>query len=228
MIQRLKLFSTVILFLTIYKANAQEAQVSLLDDISYVYVEKLIAVAKENYPRVKAHDSRIAIADAAVKIAKLSWLSPLSLSYVYSPAVTLNVNNPTFFSGYQIGFQMNIGTILQNPANIKRAKEERKIEYLNRDEYYLSLVTEVKTRYFDYLQSLKNLKLNSQSLIDAQSLLTMMKYKFDKAEVSLQEYSLASTASATANQAKIESEANLLKAKALLEELLGVRLEEVH
>ena len=81
MIKPLTLSCILFLFLGI-NTFAQETQVSLLEDISYVYIEKLIAVAKENYPRVKTHDSRIAIADAAVTIAKLSWLSPLSISYV--------------------------------------------------------------------------------------------------------------------------------------------------
>lgn len=221
---------TLLIAFTLISANAskaQQAQVSLIDDVSYVYVEKLIAVAKENYPRVKTINSRIAIADAALTNAKISWLSPLSLSYVYSPDLTLNLAQPTFFSGYQIGFQMNLGTILQTPGNVKRAKEERNIEILNRDEYYLTLITEVKTRYFSYLQALKNLKLLSQSILDAQSLLTMMKYRFEKGEVSFQDYNTASTAFVTSNAAKIESEANLLKAKASVEELLGIKLEEV-
>jgi len=227
MIKKLRLLCGLVLMLTVKVSSAQETQPSLLDDVSYVYVEKLISVAKENYPRVKTIESRIAIADAAVTNAKLSWLSPLSLSYVYSPSNTLNITNPTFFSGYQIGLSLNFGTFLQSPGNIKRAKEEHKIEVLNRDEYYLSLTTQVKTRYYNYLQALRNLKLQSQSNLDAQSLFTMIKYRFEKGEVGFQDYNAAAVAFSTSSQLKIESEAILLRTKAELEELLGVKLEEV-
>jgi outer membrane protein TolC len=198
-----------------------------MDDISYVYIEKLIAVAKENYPRVKALNSRIAIAETSLSNAKLAWISPFSLSYVYSPSNTLNITNPTFFSGYQIAFSINFSSLLQTPNNVKRAKEERKIEFLSRDEYLLSLVTEVKTRYFNYLAAVKNLKLNVQNSLDAQNLLTMLKYRYEKGEITFTEYNSAATAFASSNQAKIASEAALLSAKASLEELLGIRLEEV-
>ena len=51
MIKPLTLSCILFLFLGL-NTFAQETQVSLLEDISYVYIEKLIAVAKENYPRV--------------------------------------------------------------------------------------------------------------------------------------------------------------------------------
>lgn len=227
MIRKINSLYIFIFFITIKTSYAQETQPSLMEDVSYVYVEKLISVAKENYPRVKMIESRIAIADAVVSNAKLSWLSPLSLSYVYSPSNTLNITNPTFFSGYQIGLSLNFGTFLQSPGNIKRAKEERKIEVLNRDEYYLTLTTQVKTRYYNYLQALKSLKIQSQGNLDAQNLFNMIKYRFEKGEVGFQDYSAASVAFSTSSQLKMESEAILLRTKAELEELLGVKLEEV-
>lgn len=227
MIKKIKFLLLAVFIITINISVAQETRVSLFDDISQVYLEKLIAVAKENYPKVKSLDSRIIIADAALANAKIGWLAPLGLSYVYSPSNTLNLTNPTFFSGYQISFSFNLGSILQTPANVKRAKEERKIELLNRDEYYLSLVTEVKTRYFNYLAASKNLKLNSQMNLDAQNSLTMLKYRFEKGEVTFTEYNNALSSFSTSNQTKLNSEVAMLTAKALLEELLGVRLEEV-
>jgi outer membrane protein TolC len=220
-------FVSIVLSLTTFVSKAQEGQVSLMDDISYVYIEKLIAVAKENYPRVKALNSRIKISETSLTNAKLAWLSPFSLSYVYSPANTLNITNPTFFSGYQISFAINLSNILQNPSNIKRAKEERKLEYLSRDEYLLSLVTEVKTRYFTYLAAVKNLKLTNQSILDAQNLVTMLRYRYEKGEVTFTEYNAAVTAFASGNQSRVNAEVTLLSAKAALEELLGIRLEEV-
>jgi outer membrane protein TolC len=222
------ILSGVLFFIfTINISSAQEAPVSLLDEVSYVYVEKLIAIAKENYPRVKAHNSRLAIAESAVGNAKLGWLTPLSLSYVYSPSNTLNLTNPTFFSGYQIGFAFNLSAVLQTPATIKQTKEELKIAKYDYDEYMGSLATEVKTKYFGYLQAVKILKLISQAHLDVQNSYTLIKYKFERGETPFLDYNAASTSLTASNQSKIAAEVTLLQAKAELEELLGIRLEEV-
>ena len=207
---------------------AQEITTSLIDDVSYVYLEKLVAVAKENYPRVKTYASRVQIEETIVKNSKITWLNPLSLSYVYSPTTTLNLQNPTFFNGYQIGFSFNLSTLLQTPGNIKNAKENLKIANLEQDEYLLSLSTEVKRRYFSYLQAVRSLKINSQLVTDAQNAFTMAEFKFNRAELSFTEYNNILIAFSSAKQSKTESEANLLIAKSSLEELLGVRLEQVN
>ncbi|MBC7913362.1 MAG: TolC family protein [Pyrinomonadaceae bacterium] len=228
MIKRVTLISIVAFIFIFNPSNAQEAPVSLMDDISYVFVEKLIAIAKENYPRVKSHNSRIAMAKGNIINQKMTWLSPLSLNYVYSPANTLNLTNPTFFSGYQIGFSFNLGSVLQYPGNVKRAREELTIELLSRDEYYLSLVTEVKSRYFTYLAEYKSLKLLNYTNQDALNLANMLKDRYKKGEVAFTEYNTAATALSTSTQAKLNAESSFLRAKASLEELLGIRLEEVN
>ena len=207
---------------------SQETPTSLIDDVSYVYLEKLVAVAKENYPRVKVYESRVNIEETIVKNSKITWLIPLSLSYVYSPTTTLNLQNPTFFSGYQIGFSFNLSSLLQTPGNIRNAKENLKIANLEQDEYFLTLSTEVKRRYFTYLQAVRSLKINSQLVTDAQNAFTMAEFKFNRAELSFTEYNNILIAFSSAKQSKTESEANLLIAKSSLEELLGVRLEQVN
>lgn len=227
MIKRLIVSGIIFTIFTVKISKAQEPQVSVLEEVSYVYIEKLVAIAKDNYPRVKAHNSRLKMAEAAITAARLNWLSPLSLSYVYSPANTLNLSNPTFFSGYQIGFSMNLGGVLQTPGLVKRSKEELKIARLDFDEYLATLATQVKTRYFAYLQAVKVLKLVSQSTLDAQNSFTLMKYKFERGEVVFTDYNSAATSLTTSTQGRIAAEIDVLVAKTELEELLGIKLEEV-
>lgn len=226
MIKRLTILS--ILFFIFFKiSSAQETQSSLMEEVSYVYMEKLVAVAKENYPKVKAVNGRIAVAETAVKGATLSWFNPLSLSYVYSPATTLNLSNPTFFNGYQIAFSLNLGGILQTPNNIKRAKVELDITKQEAEEYLASLTTAVKSRYLIYLQALRTLKLHARANLDARDVYTQTKLKYERGELTLLDYVSATTGLTTSSQAKIDSEVAVLQAKLALEELLGVKLEEV-
>lgn len=198
-----------------------------MTEVSYVYLEKLVATALENYPRTKNAVSRINIAESNVNKAKLNWLTPVSLSYVHSPENNLNVTNPTFFSGYQVGVFFNIGNILQTPSNIKIAKEELKIAKNEIAEYNVTLSTEVKRRYFSYLQAVKTVQITSKSALDAETNLVLMKYKFEKGELELNNYNNALDRAGSNNQAKVAAEANLLITKASLEELLGVKLEAI-
>lgn len=227
MIRKFTISSIFICLFTIKISNAQETQPSLMEEISYVYMEKLVAVAKENYPRVKALNTRVTIAETSIKTAKLGWLSPLSLSYVYSPTTTLNLANPTFFSGYQIGFSLSLRSLLQTPVDVKRTKEELKIARYDVDEYLASLTTDVKTRYTTYILAVRALKNTSQAYLDARDLYTLTKYRYERGELAITDFIAISSAMNSSNQAKIDAEVGVLQAKFALEELLGIKLEEV-
>ena len=67
-----------------------KAQESMLADVSYPYLEKLVAAAKENYPKMKTYNHTIKIAKMNVSKAKLDWLNILSFIYLY---LTISINN---------------------------------------------------------------------------------------------------------------------------------------
>jgi len=219
-----KLFLTFIFLFTLQNLSAQE---SMMSDISYVYMEKLVAIALENYPRVKSGDNRIKVGKLNISKARLGWLDPVSLSYVHSPQNSLNILNPTFFSGYQLGFFFNIGSLARTPSGVKSAKEELEIIKNDLAEYNLTLSTEVKRRYITYIQALKLVQIASKAAVNAQSDATMVKYRFERGEVTLSEYNTSLDRVGTQNNSKIQAEGALLIAKTSLEELLGVKLEEV-
>ncbi|MEO6685842.1 MAG: hypothetical protein ABIN24_07750, partial [Dyadobacter sp.] len=60
----------VFFFLVVQKSQAQE---SLSKDISYEYLDKLIAICKSNYPKNKIFDTRISMAESGVKKARMSY-----------------------------------------------------------------------------------------------------------------------------------------------------------
>src|SRR5690348_14158805 len=99
--------------LAISLSTASYAQDSMIPDVSYLFIEKLIATAKENYPRVKSYAVRTKIAKGNVTRQQLSWFDPLSLSYFYQPNNALNIVTPNIFSGYQIGLNLNVGSLLR-------------------------------------------------------------------------------------------------------------------
>ena len=117
--------------------------------------------------------------------------------------------------------------ILTTPFNVKTAKQELEITKNDVAEYNLTLSTEVKRRYITYIQALKMVQIASKAAVNAQSDVTLIKYRFERGEVTLSEYNSTLDRLGTQNLSKIQAEGNLLVAKASLEELLGVKLEEV-
>ena len=209
-----------------YSAVAQQ---SIIPDISYLFLEKLIATAKQNYPRVKQLNINKDIAELNVKLQKTGWLDPLSASYFStSNNQVLNFTDTRFLiNGYQIGASINVGTFLQKPINIKKSKSELLFANEIANEYALQLESEVKRRYFTYIQAFNNVKLFTKTLQDAEGMKNDMRIRYERGEATFDTYSQSLITFSTTSQSKIDSEAAMLIAKAALEELTISRIEDI-
>ncbi|WP_256006498.1 TolC family protein [Pedobacter deserti] len=219
----------IIVGILIYLPFTLHAQESILSDVSYLYMEKLIAVAKANYPRNKAFSSRVDVAKSNLGSAKASWLDPFSFSYVFrsnSNNVDLETGN-LLLRGYQFGVTINPGTILRKPYDVKSARAQLAIAKNESQEYEYQLEAEVKTRYVNYLQALNSLKLVTKTVVDTETSFKYIKARYERSEVSFQDYSSASVQLNSAYASKIDAEATLANAKFSLEELLTMKLEQV-
>lgn len=202
-----------------------------MTDVSYVFLEKLISTAKENYPRMNGFEGRIKVAKTTVGQEQLSWLDAFSFSYVYNPNNTVNQNqaNPNFFNfnGYQVALNFNLSAVLQKPGNVKQARESVKLAQYDLDEYHLTLEAEVKRRYFTYIQALTNLRLQTKMTSDALNVSRDIKTRYEKSEITFEQYSMSQMSYSGALQSKIAAESNFLIAKSSLEELLTKKIEEI-
>jgi outer membrane protein TolC len=212
------------LFFIIHSTEAQE---SLSKDISYSYLEKLIAVSKANYPKNKMYDARLSVAENGVKRAKLSYFDIFSFSYLYSPNNNTATISPSFLGGYQFGFFANIGSFLQKPNQVKQAKGEYAAAQFDKQAFDLNMEAEVKKRYFTYIQKLAVLRVRSAAILDVESMMASIKHKFEKGEETLQNYNQVLITHSDHQQLIINAEGEVLIAKSSLEELLGQKLEDI-
>lgn len=212
-------------FFLFFSASVK-AQESMIPELSYPFLEKLILTAKQNYPRMKANQRRIHVAELTFKKNRLSWFDFFTLSGFYSPSTSVTLTNATL-TGVQIGAFINISNLIQKPAILKQNREEIAIAKLQFDEYALTIEAEVKTRYFRYMQQLTVLRVHNQNAIDFESLVKQIKFKFERGEDSFENYSKALVQNGEQKQKIIETEGAVLVAKTILEELVGKKLEEV-
>ena len=216
------------IFLTLFFfANVSQAQESMMSEVSYPFLEKLIATAKANYPRVKSFEGKVNVAQYAVTKAKLDWFNVLTFTYLYSPTNTPTLLNPTYTSGYQIGFATSIGNILQKPSAVKSSKAALKIAKDDQEEYNMNLEAIVKQRYFFYVQQQSILNWRTKDIANAEITVKDIKYRFEKGEQSFDNYNRAQEFYSNAIQAKIQAEGEFLIAKSSLEEIIGSKLEDI-
>ncbi|RYE25883.1 MAG: hypothetical protein EOP42_21130 [Sphingobacteriaceae bacterium] len=227
-----------ILFILLLSAiSAVKAQDSVIPDISYPFLDKLITSAKNNYPRVKAYQHRENLAKINISQAKISWFDLFTVSYIYQPNSTLfnqipasnatTTYNRFLFNGIQAGVSVNLGSLLSKPYHIKTAKEELKVVNEEQNEYLITLTADVKHRYFTYLLQQNLLKLQTQSYQDFQTLLKQTKYKFQKGETTFEVYNAALLSASTRTEQKMLVEANFFIAKSELEAIIGAKLEDL-
>ena len=223
MLKKILFFCFLTLVIPIDYLAAQE---SMIPNVSYTFLEKLIIAAKTNYPRYKGFEKKVEVAQLNVEKAKLDWFNLFTFSYVYSPSNATTIITPSL-NGYQVAISTPLGAVFQKPNQVKNARRQLEVEETNRDEYDLNITALVKQKYFTYVQQLTVLNWRIKALEDAESTMKNIKYKFEKGEETYDNYSRILATYTSAVQSKIESEGAFLIAKSSLEEIVGIKLEDI-
>jgi outer membrane protein TolC len=219
-------FFCFLLTITLF-SNQLHAQETFINNVNFAYLDKLVAIAKKNYPEVKVRQSQVNAAHSNYNATKFAWLDGLTASYIYSPQNLVNQAQPTIFKGYQLAITLSIGQLLKNPAVTNAAHETYKIAQYQQAEYMLNLEAQVRKLYFSYLSAMTELRLRSGAVTDAGSAVKQLKYSFQKGETTFQIYNEQLNSYYNQNSFMVQAELATWTTKTNLEELLGVKLEDI-
>ncbi|ATP56624.1 hypothetical protein CPT03_09125 [Pedobacter ginsengisoli] len=224
--KNLSKFTLIVLMFISLDSFSQE---SIIGEIKYSDLEKYIDLAVKNYPKVKITDVNVEKAKTDISMNAISYLDIFNASYFYRPnnKTAIDVINPYAVNGFQLSVNLNLGNFLQKPYAAKKAKADYKVAQLQAEDFRLTLATEVKKRYYAYIQQINQLKIYTQSVQDNQNVADNLKNKFEKGEVALDTYNQSRINLTIASTSKIQTEVNLLSAKDALEEIIGMKLSEV-
>ncbi|KQS32295.1 TolC family protein [Pedobacter sp. Leaf194] len=222
------LLKITLAFLMFLSVNAF-AQETMIPEIKYADLEKYIEMARQNYPKAKALELKTSKTKADVTIASLSYLDLFSANYFIRPdnKTVLDPINPYNVNGVQFSIGLNLGNFVSKPFTVKKAKDDYKIAQLEAKDYDNQLVLLVKSRYYDYIQAINLLKINTQMASDNKGVAETLRNRFEKSEITLDTYNQSRILQFQAYQAKIQAESVYLKAKDLLEEVVGSKLSDV-
>ncbi|HTH83628.1 MAG TPA: TolC family protein [Mucilaginibacter sp.] len=230
----MKKFTLIIFLLSICFSFKTFAQEGIMGDVDYNLLQKYIQLAKQNYTLKKLADKRVEGAKTEVPIAALAYLDMANVSYIFRPndqtALTTpgSANaNPYAVNGLQFGLGVSLGQFFSRPLQIKKAKIDYEMAKLDAEQLDKTVELEVKTRYYNYVQQVALLKLNKQNLLDMNLVAEETKSKFEKTLVTLEVYDQSRLALTNAKVTAIATEVEYLKAKDMLEQIIGVKLADV-
>ncbi|MGN7989421.1 TolC family protein [Pedobacter sp. 22226] len=222
----MKNISAITLLLFMLVGSSVSAQESILGQVNQADIEQYVALARQNYVKRKIQTISSEAVKNDVSMAKVSYLDILNASYFYRPQnnTVLDPVNPYNVNGFQFGVNINVGSLLQKPFMVKKAKANYKVAQLEALDFDTQLTLEVKKRYYNYLQEKSRLKVLTQSASDSKGVAESLRRKFERSEVSLEVFNQSRVTQSSAETLKVEAEGNYLKAKDLLEEIIGQQI----
>ena len=234
-----KYFAAIfLLFLFCSVSNAQNSQPKNLMDTAKIipqnpdttdFLEKLVYIAWQNYPDNMGYRYLVESAEEDLFQRKWSWLDNLNLTYQYNPQPTSNAdpNDNSSLPRFGIGISINIGSIFKTPSKIKQGQYELERAKLQVTQQKLYIRSEVTKRYAYYVGNINLMKIRTQAENDAQTTLTLVKYKYETGQVNLEEYDKALRTYTDNLERQAVAEMDVQFNKANLEQLVGIKLEEI-
>ena len=202
--------------------------------------ERLVQIAWRNNPENKVLLKEADIAALEVSRAKVDWMNNIRLSgnlNEYSSRRLLDdLNGATveedaignrFFPIYNFSVTLPLGIFFTNPKNTKIARENYGIAQNNIDARKLALRATVLTLYQEYVMEKELLEIQTGITENQYAQYLLAKQQFEDGEVTVEKFETAQLQYNMQRMNSVRAERNFLTAKLQLEEVLGVRLEDI-
>jgi outer membrane protein TolC len=198
------------------------------------FAEKLVQIAWKNHPNNEIMRREVTVAEQGVKSSAAQWLDIFTVRGNLNE-FTLNqtMNNDiyygrsTMYPRYNFGATISLGQFISIPANTKISKERAKIAEANVNSQKLIVRNSVLKAYNEYVLREKIYKVQSQLLMDNETSHKLIEQRFKNGETNFETYSLSLNNFSNVTVGHLESERNYKNAKLDLEQLIGMRLEDV-
>ena len=202
--------------------------------------ERLVQLAWNNHPENKILAENADIAQIEISKAKTAWLNNIRLSgnlNEYSTQRVLRGNDVNeddedqpvnnFFPIYNFGVTVPLGIFFENPKNTKIATHQYYKEQEMINARKLELRAEVLTRYQDFLMYKKLLEVQTSMTENQYAKYQLAEQQFQNNAITLEDYEEILQGYNTQRISDIQAERDFLNAKILLEELIGMKLEDI-
>ncbi|OWY23399.1 hypothetical protein C7N43_03325 [Sphingobacteriales bacterium UPWRP_1] len=196
------------------------------------YTELLVQLAWSNNPKYEALKVEQNIAEEEIKLAQKKWTRDINASFNLNEANLKTLGSDAtaenvFFPRYNLSATLNIGAFANRRSEVNIAKHNLHIAENETNQAKLQLRAEVLRRYETYLTAKELLKIRAQNVEDMYATYLLAKSNMELGKGDLKELNSASDSYNKAQENKLLAETNLRTAKINLEEIIGLKLEDI-
>lgn len=195
------------------------------------FAEKLVQIAWKNHPTNEIFRRQVNIADIEVKKNKVQWLDLVRVSsnlneFVLNPGNDV-LSRSAFYPKYNVSGSISIGTFFIIPYNTKQSKEQLMISQSQVNAQKLQVRNSVMRAYNNYVLREKIYRIQSQIALDNETSHKLLEQKFKNGEITFETYSASLGAFSQVTLNHLSAERDFKDAKLDLEQLIGMKLEDV-
>ncbi|MEQ8475982.1 TolC family protein [Fulvivirga sp.] len=195
------------------------------------FEERLVRLAWKNNPSTKMLNHQVETAQIEVKQARWSFLNDFRVQgnineFVLDESTDL-AGRAAFFPKYNITGQVSLGFFVDAPLEVKKKKQQVAIAESTINQQKLALRAEVLTRYEKYLMNRESLLVQTEIVEDLFASLSLAEQQFQNGSIKLEEYNRIQDRYNAQKLRQINSQGDFNISKIELEELIGVKLENV-
>jgi len=206
-----------------------DAVIQPIDTKAREFSEYLVQLAWQNYPESAIAQGELLNARSDNKNIKKEWMRDVQASFNLNESNLRGVDTfgNVFFPRYNIGVTLNLYSILTQKEKSKIGHQRVDIAGHKVNQRKLEIRAEALQRWANFRLSREILK--ERALVEQEFsntfIIVQQLYKSD--EKTLEEYTTASAAYYQAREARIRAATDQELAKYLLEEIIGLRWEQV-
>lgn len=190
--------------------------------------EKLVQLAWKNHPTNEIYRRDVVIAQYQVGKSAADWLDMITLQgNINEINIKSDPNVPVFLPRYNFGLIVPLGIFVKNPNETKQNKQKLAIAQEQVNAQKLEVRKVVLKAYNEYLLAEKVFKILSQQFSDTESNLKLIEQRFKRGETNFEVYTSSQAELNRASIAMLQADRDFKNAKLDLEQLIGVRLEDV-
>jgi outer membrane protein TolC len=195
------------------------------------FAEKLVQLAWKNHPSNEVIRRDVNVATYAVRQSAASWLDVVRFTgnmneFTINPQSDV-FGRSAFYPRYNVSASISLGMFLTIPYTTRMNKERLYQAQANVNVQKLTVRNQVLKAYNEYVLREKMFKVQSQLLMDNETSHKLIEQRFKNGETNFETYSASLTSYSSMVVNQLESERNFKNAKLDLEQLIGMRLEDV-
>ncbi|MBX2966266.1 MAG: TolC family protein [Cyclobacteriaceae bacterium] len=191
--------------------------------------EKLVQLAWKNHPTNEILRRELMIAEYQVGRSAADWLDLITIQGNINEfnIKAQDATVPVFLPRYNFGISIPLGVFVGNPNETKQNKQRLAIAQEEINAQKLEVRRVVLKSYNEYQLQEKIFKIQSQQFSDIESNFKLIEQRFKNGELTFEAYTASQADLNRASIQLLQTDRDLRNAKLDLEQLVGVKLEDV-